>query len=1028
MYSVHAVVFKTLNGATTRHEVLIHDNMSPIHEQHLIDPKLKLADLDAGSFTAVIPPYNPGYSLVERFISIIKIHKGTNLIWTGRVITETMDFWNRRSITCEGALAFLNDTVQPIAFYGNGRSPAYILAKLLEVHNSKVVEDRKLYVGAVSDFPENDYEAYIFQTNNGTTMEELKNNLTNRIDCHMSMHYTNGKAYIDIFRDYPNVAPQQINFGDNLLDFTRDWNLSGLTTVILPRGKALDAETNEGQKTYLNLKSTTDEFDPISDGTYSIGSNENAITVDGLYIVNNVLYSQYGRVEKIVDFSDSDNPHDLFIMAKNYLAGMQFDDMTLKVSAIDLHYLTNDIVSFNLLDQVYCISKPHGLYGQFFPIVEIDIPLDHPENMTYTMSNNLQKNTMTGVFGAFKSSVSAAFKGLTTTGHILDLARVEASEILNRKTTGYVNVINMHENEEEGVAQAIVVSSTPNWRESNKYWIWNMNGLGYYDSENSARIAENAASAGVLPSNTTSDGTVDSSTRYYSMAITMDGTIVADRVKTGVLSDGYGFNYWNLETGEFRLMPGAKFFYGYGNDEYKTSIGLISDTEEALNQRTGSANYLNGTKNWANWKISGSWRKSDNDEELMISGPNQSISWNDCLICPNKNIFYKDIKGYTMTFSIEVTSNEEWGEVSTDNGLVVSFALVDTNSSTRYAKMDKVFTIDVNWSRRYVTIELLDTNFDSLINSTSNYESAYLEISLYNRSTHEVTVRRAQFERGNTPTDWSISEADIDIEALNKANRAANSVRSEVQDSLEDMAVDITEVVRKKVEDMNKLGNEFNSKIKTAETLTDTQIKAFDAELNSSKILHKLTNGGVYKLIYFDPNENQLLINADYIQSGAIKAEVIRTGWLSDSLGKNRWNLETGYFETSDAVLKNATVTGQFATTSAYDNTFAVEIDNGSIRFFGPRGECGRIFSTNMFGRDDMMLQTGRLLLTADSLELYYQGRLAKGYNGRVSFGFVQNVFSDGDNIRCEFGVLNIGVTNGLITELGGADIEFLNY
>ena len=457
MYSVHAVVFRTLNGETSRHEVLIHDNMSPSLEQHLIDPKLKLADSTAGTFSATITPYNPGYALIERFNSIIKIHKGDSLIWTGRVLSESMDFWNRRSIACEGALAFLNDTIQPIAYYGSGRSPAYIIRTLLEIHNSKTVEDRKLYLGTVTGFSDEEYNNYIFQTNNGNTWEELKTNLLDQFDGHLTVHYSNEKAYIDFYEDYPNTAIQQINFGDNLLDFTRDWNLTNLATVILPRGATLDADTAEGQKSYITLKSTTSGGNAIEDGQYSIGNESNAITVEGQYIISNTLYSQYGRVEKIVDFNDSTSASDLFILAKNYIASMQFDELTLTVSAVDLHTLTKSIVSFELLDEVYCVSRPHGLYGKYFPITEIDIPLDKPENTTYTMSSSSTRTGFTNTFGTFKAKTTAAFKNLATTGHILDLARAEASSIINRKTTGYVSVINMFDNDEEGVAQGIEI-------------------------------------------------------------------------------------------------------------------------------------------------------------------------------------------------------------------------------------------------------------------------------------------------------------------------------------------------------------------------------------------------------------------------------------------------------------------------------------------------------------------------------------------------------------------------------------------
>ena len=943
MYSVHAVVFRTASGSTTRHEVLIHDTMSPVLEQHLIDPKLKLADSTAGTFSATLTPYNPGYSLIERFNSIIKIHKGDKLIWTGRVLSESMDFWNRRSIACEGALAFLNDTVQPIAYYGSGRSPAYIIQTLLTIHNSKTVTDRKLYLGTVSGFSDEEYDGYIFQTNNGSTWEELKTNLLDRFDGHLTINYSNEKAYVNFFEDYPNTAVQQINFGDNLLDFTRNWNLTNLATVILPRGAALDADTAEGQKSYITLKSTTDGGTAIEDGQYDIGDEENVITVEGQYIISNVLYSQYGRVEKIVDFNDSTNAHDLFILAKNYVSSMQFDEMTLSVSAVDLHTLTKEIVSFNLLDEVYCVSRPHGMYGKYFPITEIDIPLDKPEGTTYTMSNSSTRTGFTNTFGDFKSKTTAAFKGLSTTGHILDLARIEASSIINRKTTGYVSVVNMFDSEEEGVAQAVVISNNPEWKKASKYWIWNMNGLAYYSATRSKQIAssvvvdEEDETNVTLPAYTEQDGNNFETPRYYDTAITMDGTIVANHIKSGILSDGKGYNYWNLETGEFSLQPNTKFRYGTGSNQFQTVYDLVWRTDEAYNKRTGATNYLNGTKDWAEWRWSGSWHKDEN-EEIMICNSKSNSSWVDVLKTPIHNIEYLAIKGYTMTFSIEGSMGEtsSWGELQSDNSVVISFSIV-TPSGVRLARLDKLFSFESDWSRRYVSIDILDASFtpeESVSGYT--YDSSYLDIWIYNRSCHELYLRRPQFERGNTPTDWGMSETDIDKEAKAKADKAENNSKGYAEVVANQAASEAYGKANGEILALNQriIDKYIPSISEDLKSFTSDEVAAINQSLNQEEILDRLTGkkygretNGLYMM------DGELYINGTYIKSGTLDAGLLKAGIIyagRDSLQRsnNYWDLGRGILKTENSVFTNAEITGSLESTSDEGD---IKISEGAI-------------------------------------------------------------------------------------------------
>ena len=1020
MYSVHAVVFKTQNGTTSRHEVLIHDTMSPVQEMHLIDPKLKMADCSAGSFSAIIHPNNPGYSLVERFNTILKVYKGNTQIWSGRVLSENMDFLNRRAIGAEGALAFLNDSVQPIAYYGVGRSPAYIINQLLTTHNQKVVEDRRIYVGAVSGFSNDDYGSYVFETNNGNTWQELQNNLLNRLDGHLFITYSNGRPYLNYYQDYPNTATQTINFGDNLLDFTRNWNLSNIATVILPRGKALDADTSDGQKTYINLKSSNDDSNPIENGSYV----NDKVTVDGLYLVNNELYSKYGRVEKVVDFSDSTTAQDLFTLAKNYILSMQFDELELSVSAVDLHMLTNEYVSFNLLDEVLCISQPHGM-SKYFPIAELDIALDHPEDTKYKMTDHLANTSVSGIFGKFKTEINNRFKSMATPGHILDLAKIEASSIINRKTTGYVSVINMFDNDEEGVAQAIVISNNPNWKQASKYWIWNMNGLAYYSASTSAQIAERQGTA-----NPYAYGQIDNTNftqpRYYDMAITMDGTIVANHIKTGILSDGYGYNYWNLDTGEFSLQGTSKLWYGSEAGQYQSVYDLIYKSNDAYDRRNGSANYLNGTKDWSDWRGTPGWSRLESDHEIMVCRSKNSSDWGDILKCPIHSIKYKDIKGYEMTFSFEGTSNEDWGEISTTNAVVVSFCLV--LSGTRIAKLERAFSFETDWSRRYVTISMLDSEFITEIYGT-NFESCDLDIWIYNVSRHEVSIRRVQFEKGNIPTDWVISDDDVEVKIEDSSTTAYNAAEAVAKSYANTAAQTSQRYTDEQLDEYDKrvIPTYFSQIRADMENIGKKYGDALEKSLTQRELLKKLT-GGFERDGAFYLSSGELLINASYIRSGTIDGGLIRAGVITagpyNSYGRatnpddNFWDLNDGVLKTTNGIFVNARIDGQFTSKSDSTNS-KIEITDGYIIGYNRNSEVTYIGTNNYkWGtpssystRHGLVLQSEDDVMLLPGGDLMIEGRrygrsggtqheLASGLTTNLIIDYVNSVWGNSDSIE----------------------------
>ena len=116
--------------------ICIYSDISPLDELKVVSPKLTLEDCSAGSLTMTLPPTNVGYNLIQRMTTDISVLKNGEEIWAGRVLSEDGDFWNNRILTCEGELAFLNDTTQPQAEY-HGITVQNFLETLIGIHNAK---------------------------------------------------------------------------------------------------------------------------------------------------------------------------------------------------------------------------------------------------------------------------------------------------------------------------------------------------------------------------------------------------------------------------------------------------------------------------------------------------------------------------------------------------------------------------------------------------------------------------------------------------------------------------------------------------------------------------------------------------------------------------------------------------------------------------------------------------------------------------------------------------------------------------
>ena len=482
-------------------DVCLYNNIFPTEKTTVLNPTLKLKDNAAGSLEITLSPANVGYSTIKHLSSTLTVFQDDVEIWSGRVIGEKKDFFNNRRLTCEGELAYLNDTTQPPAEYHN-RTVQQFLQILINEHNSKVAANKRFTLGVVTVLS----NLYRF-TNNESTLECINEKLVKRLGGHIRVRQVDGIRYLDYLQDFPNINPQEIRFGKNLLDFTREWDLTDLITVVMPRGEHLETSPIEGLEAYLDVTSVNG------------GSR---------YVTNETAISQFGWIEGIVDWDDVTIASNLLSKARNYLSSQQFDAVIIEASAVDLRYLGLTAQAINLLDQVRCISTPHGM-DKLFPVTELNIPLDRPDGAMYTLGETIQQNTTdSSSIRTGNGSLIETLNSQPSADTLLTEARQNSTNLINMKTNGYVTI---HQNVSQGYSESLTISAQPWSSNPSRYWVWNINGLGYTNNRGASYLA----------------------------AITMDGAIVADRItvgtmsadriRTGTLRSQDGNVVWNLNSG-----------------------------------------------------------------------------------------------------------------------------------------------------------------------------------------------------------------------------------------------------------------------------------------------------------------------------------------------------------------------------------------------------------------------------------------------------------------------------------------------
>ena len=114
-----------------------------------------------------------------------------------------------------------------------------------------------------------------------------------------------------------------------------------------------------------------------------------------LYVQSSEAVASYGWIEKVIHWDDINTASSLLSKAEAYLSDIQFDNMSIELSALDLHYLDVNYEAVKLLDEIRVISKPHGM-DRHFPVTKLEIPLDSPEKTQFKLGDSI-KTSLTSV-------------------------------------------------------------------------------------------------------------------------------------------------------------------------------------------------------------------------------------------------------------------------------------------------------------------------------------------------------------------------------------------------------------------------------------------------------------------------------------------------------------------------------------------------------------------------------------------------------------------------------------------------------
>ena len=281
-------------------------------------------------------------------------------LFRGRVLNDKIGFRNERMITCEGELAYFNDSIyRPYSYAGSVKG---FLQAIIDSHNAQVEPKKQFAMGDVTVTDPNDYIVRS-SINADKSWNVMQDKLVKMLGGYFMIRRVEGINCLDYLADSDRKSNQVIRLGENLLDLQKEIHGEDIVTALIPYGAKLeDTEGNE-----IDERVT---IEPVNDG------------IDYVYDADAV--DLYGWVFDTQQWDDVTQPQNLLTKARQELAQRILMGVSLEIQAVDLSMTDREIDDLRVFEYVK-VDSPVHLLDDYMLVTKLDIDLFNPQNNTLSL-------------------------------------------------------------------------------------------------------------------------------------------------------------------------------------------------------------------------------------------------------------------------------------------------------------------------------------------------------------------------------------------------------------------------------------------------------------------------------------------------------------------------------------------------------------------------------------------------------------------------------------------------------------------
>lgn len=402
------------------------------------------------SFTFTIYPDNAGYDKLKPLTTSITVTDDSTGkdVFIGRVLKcpDSMDEQGLicKSVTCEGRLGWLYDSVQPYVEY-KMVGISTVLASFISKHNAQVGNNKHISVGQVTVTGENNYT---YSVNWVSTMDAISEQLVGKFGGEIQLRDQDGKVYIDYLEHIGHGTDTKIELAVNLKTISREVDETSVITRLYPLGAKL-----------------TDSEKRLTIGSVNNGKD---------YIEDSALVAKYGVISGTQTWDDVTQASVLKTKATAFLKSANKAKKQYKITAVDLSTIDMNFEQFEL-GCWYRVANPLMGIDEDLRIIGITINLDSPEQSELTFGDKFE--TMTGFMTAKTKSLQTAIDDSEFRNRqVIDSKIENATKLITGAEGGHV-ILDPTEKPER-----ILIMDTADINTCKSCIQLNKNGLGFWKS------------------------------------------------------------------------------------------------------------------------------------------------------------------------------------------------------------------------------------------------------------------------------------------------------------------------------------------------------------------------------------------------------------------------------------------------------------------------------------------------------------------------------------------------------------------